>query len=124
VRSFSAIGVVLLVCVSFGLYYGVLRTKAQTRELEAVARAIAREEETIRVLRAEWSYLTQPERLQALARRHLKLTPPGPSQIAELGDLPFRKGAGAAMAGFAPAPRSAGRTPRHSPQLVGMAQQR
>ena len=90
IRFISAIGVALLALVSFGLYNGVYRVKAQERELEGLKTALTQEAEAVRVLKAEWSYLNQPDRLQALARRHLALAPTGASQITVLASLPLR----------------------------------
>jgi hypothetical protein len=90
IRSLSAVSVALLVLVSFELYNGVHRVKAQEQTLVSLKTQIAREAEAIRVLKAEWSYLNQPERLQALARRHLALAPTGASQIVVLTSLPIR----------------------------------
>ncbi|MBL9099066.1 MAG: septum formation initiator family protein [Alphaproteobacteria bacterium] len=90
IRSLSAISVALLVLVSFELYNGVHRVKAQEQTLASLKAQIAREAEAIRVLKAEWTYLNQPERLQALARRHLALAPTGASQIVVLTSLPLR----------------------------------
>lgn len=61
---------------------------AKVRRLEA---AIRFEEETMTVLRADWSVLTQPSRLQELADRYtaqLGLHPVEPYQFAELDELP------------------------------------
>jgi len=90
IRTLSAISVALLVLVSFELYNGVHRVKAQEQALVSMSAQIAREAEQIRVLKAEWSYLNQPDRLQALARRHLALAPTGASQIVVLTSLPIR----------------------------------
>ena len=89
-RFISAFGVTLLALVSFGLYNGVYRVKAQERELEALKTDLTREGEAIRVLKAEWSYLNQPDRLQTLARQHLALAPTGAAQITVLASLPLR----------------------------------
>jgi hypothetical protein len=89
-RTFSVVSVALLVLVSFELYNGVHRVKAKAQALAQVKSEIMREREAIRVLKAEWSYLNQPERLQALARRHLALAPTGASQIVVLTSLPVR----------------------------------
>ena len=43
---------------------------------------------TIRVLQAEWSYLNDPSRLEALARKHLPMGPASPSQIVGLDQVP------------------------------------
>jgi len=90
IRTVSIISVALLVLVSFELYNGVHRVKAQEQALVSMSAQIAREAEQIRVLKAEWSYLNQPDRLQALARRHLALAPTGASQIVVLTSLPIR----------------------------------
>ncbi|TWG64799.1 MULTISPECIES: hypothetical protein [unclassified Aminobacter] len=63
---------------------------AKIRKLET---AIRLEEEAIDVLKADWSLLTQPARLQKLADRYyddLQLVPIEPHQIAEFGELPER----------------------------------
>jgi cell division protein FtsL len=90
IRLLSAVGATLLILVSFGLYNGVYAAKAHERELQALRAEIAKEAEAIRVLKAEWSYLNQPERLQALARKHLALAPTNPNQIVVLASLPLR----------------------------------
>lgn len=90
IRTLSAISIALLVLVSFELYNGVHRVKAQEQALVSMSAQIAREAEQIRVLKAEWSYLNQPDRLQALARRHLALAPTGASQIVVLTSLPIK----------------------------------
>lgn len=90
IRMLSAVGATMLVLVSFGLYNGVYAAKAHERELQTLTTEISKEGEAIRVLKAEWSYLNQPERLQALARKHLALGPTGPSQIVVLASLPLR----------------------------------
>lgn len=56
---------------------------------------IAREQDAIRVLKAEWEYLNRPERLEKLAAEFLNLVPPSPDtmpddmleQAAELPDM-------------------------------------
>lgn len=49
---------------------------------------IRKENETIRVLQAEWSYLNQPDRLEKLSRQYLHLQPLQGRQFAKLGDIP------------------------------------
>lgn len=90
IRYLSAVSVALLALVCFELYNGVHRVKAQEQQIATLKSQIAREAEQIRVLKAEWSYLNQPERLQALSRRHLALAPTGAAQIVVLTSLPIR----------------------------------
>ncbi|MCB9982494.1 MAG: hypothetical protein H6861_02295 [Rhodospirillales bacterium] len=50
--------------------------------LEALERSAQREEEKIRMLKAEWEALNRPERLERLADEFLDLVPPTPDQMA------------------------------------------
>ena len=70
--------------------HGAEAELSKLRKLEA---AIRFEEETIDVLKADWSLLTQPARLQKLAetyRQELHLVPVEAHQIGELKELPPR----------------------------------
>lgn len=51
---------------------------------------ITRDRDSIHVLRAEWSYLNQPERLEGLSRRYLELQPLEGDQFSEFAALPMR----------------------------------
>lgn len=70
----------------------VYRVKYEsTRHAEQVAKIrleISREREAIGELQAEWARLNSPERLQALAERHLPLKPLAITQIHDLRNLP------------------------------------
>ena len=90
IRFAMFVAVTLLVLVSFELYNGVTRVKSAQKQLEDTKVLIAQEQEAIRVLKAEWSYLNQPERLQTLARQHLPLTPTAAAQIVSMASLPVR----------------------------------
>lgn len=50
---------------------------------------VAQEEQTIRVLRAEWDYLNRPDRLEALVKNKLEMVPATPDSVrSETADLP------------------------------------
>ena len=64
-----------------------------TQRVEQVAKLrteIRREHDAIAALRAEWSRLDNPARIQDLARRHLALKPVDSRQIDPLDNLPER----------------------------------
>ena len=64
-----------------------------TLQAEKVAKLrgeIRREQDTIANLRAEWSKLDRPDRIQDLARRHLTLKPIEARQFDTLDRLPER----------------------------------
>lgn len=81
----------LLACGS-GLY--LYQTKHKVHVLDAqidqVVHQTAQVREQTRVLRAEWTLLDQPDRLQQLAAQFLTLQPTKPSQFASAADLDSR----------------------------------
>jgi cell division protein FtsL len=68
--------------------------KYEVRDLEdqlaALESELVQSQESIHVLKAEWSYLNRPERLTDLAARYLDLVPMGPAQMTTLIDVPYR----------------------------------
>jgi hypothetical protein len=81
-----------LVCA---LGYGVFQVKYEVQEMESrivqLNRGIVGDQQAIHVLRAEWSYLNQPSRLEALNKRHLPLAPITAAQIGRIEDVPLRQ---------------------------------
>ncbi|HYH36915.1 MAG TPA: hypothetical protein VD860_01725 [Azospirillum sp.] len=61
----------------------------QNREeqLASLNRKIVAEQEAIQILKAEWSYLNDPSRLETLARTHLSLRPTDARQFVASADL-------------------------------------
>lgn len=72
-RVFNACLVLTALVSAFLLYRLEHATRAAERQIAAIERKIAAERETIKLLTAEWSSLTRPERLQRLAESHLGL---------------------------------------------------
>ncbi len=73
--------------------YGLYEVKWQVRELRdqnlLVEADMIKEKRALEVLAAEWAYLTRPERLEKLARKHLpELIPGNGTQVAEIQDFP------------------------------------
>ena len=65
----------------------VQKAREETAQLEG---KIAEEKESLRVLKAEWAYLNQPDRLEKLAAEHLDLVPTKGRQLARLDAIPER----------------------------------
>jgi hypothetical protein len=87
----------LNICVIVALVVAaayVYRIKFEsTRKAEQAARLnldIRREHDAVAALRAEWSRLDTPERIQELVRRHLALRPIETTQFDHLDRLPER----------------------------------
>jgi cell division protein FtsL len=80
----------LAVGLGAGLFYVKHEVQLLEEELQRLDRKILADQEAIHVLRAEWTYLNQPQRLAALSRRYLELAPPTTAQITTIDDLPLR----------------------------------
>jgi len=88
-RALNLLLIAVLAVLAVIVYDLKYRTEATEKALASREREIADQEEAIRVLRAEWSYLNQPDRLEALARRYLDLKPITPAELGEVADLPM-----------------------------------
>lgn len=90
----SRLSTLLLLALGLLAAVGVFVLKHEVQGLESelahVNAQIVQHQETLQVLRAEWSHQNQPARLEDLARRHLDLQPLTPEQVVRLEDLPFR----------------------------------
>jgi cell division protein FtsL len=78
------------VAVAFGNYQIKYDSQVKQSELSKIENRISAELQGIKVARAEWSYLTQPDRLQALASQHLDLDPVNPGQIVDESQVAIR----------------------------------
>lgn len=80
----------VLVIMSGGLLMDVSqRVQHVQRDIRHLDREIVREEENIRVLNAEWAYLNDPLRLEALVSAHLDLISPEAAQlISDMSVIP------------------------------------
>jgi cell division protein FtsL len=87
--------------VTYSLKHEAERSASRVARLHA---AIARERAQIALLKAEWSALSQPSRLQQLVERyqdHFQLEPFSVSQVATLDEIPLRPAAPEAAPGEA-----------------------
>lgn len=84
---------VLTAAFGFALYNLTYEVQRLETELRRTNKAMLAESDAIRVLQAEWSYLNEPGRLSALAKKHLHLAAVGGGRIKAVADLPARDGA-------------------------------
>ncbi len=86
---------VLAVTASAAFVFQVkYRSEAVAERVADLQRAVDEEREAISLLKAEWSYLIQPSRVQGLIERHqlrFELVPVSPEQIGTFADLPMRR---------------------------------
>ena len=75
--------ILLTVAVGVGLFLVKYRVQSLEAQLQTLDRNIAQDRERIHVLRAEWSHFNEPDRLRALAGRHLDMMPVQSEQVIE-----------------------------------------
>jgi cell division protein FtsL len=120
IRPSTCLLLILVLVTGFGLFKLKYAVQAQEDDLLRINRQIVADQEAIHVLRAEWSYLNQPARLEQMAKRHLPgLAPVASTQLGTLDALPMRPETPSAdvppqiasTTGAAPLPRPAPRLP-------------
>ena len=89
-RVVNTAAIMVTLALAFALYHVKYETQAEQKKIHNLTADLAVEQDAIQVLRAEWSLLNQPERLEQLVRRHTQLQPLAPAQIVTMADLPSR----------------------------------
>jgi hypothetical protein len=99
-RLFNILAVVLLIASAVYAYTIKYQTAYRYEQIAKTKIEIKAERDALAVLRAEWAYMTRPERLQQLADRYLPdLAPLQPPQIVAVTAIPERAAHGDAIAG-------------------------
>jgi cell division protein FtsL len=78
----------LAIAASVGLYHTSYRVHDLGLQLHNVNLAIEAEQRNIHVLKAEWVYLSNPEKIEVAAKKHLALRATSLQQIARVESLP------------------------------------
>lgn len=89
-RILNILVIAALVAAAAYVYKVKFESTRQAERLAKLQMEIRREQDMIASLRAEWSKLETPARIQELANRHLKLKPIDPRQFDALRNLPER----------------------------------
>jgi hypothetical protein len=91
IRLGTLFWLVLVSATGFAMFGVKYQVQALEDELARTNRAAASEEHELRVLEAEWAYLTRPETLEAMNRRFLSLGPIATKQLhITATDIPLR----------------------------------
>lgn len=93
-RFINIILLILIGVLTVFLYQLKYEARQLDRRAKELVQQISDERDTISVLKAEWSLLTEPERIQKLAKQHLGLKTINPKQIVThdwLNNLPEKK---------------------------------
>ena len=91
IRLGTLFWLVLVSATGFAMFGVKYQVQALEDELARTNRATATEEHELRVLQAEWAYLTRPETLGAMNRQFLSLGPLVTKQLhTTVSDIPLR----------------------------------
>lgn len=79
-----------LVALAYVIYHVKYEARGLDAEIASIGKKIDEERDAIAVLRAEWSLLNRPERIERLARKYLKLAPAKPLQLVTIDTVSDR----------------------------------
>ncbi len=88
VLNFVVIGALILAAAY--VYRIKFDATVQAERLAKIRGEVRRERDRIAALRAQWGELDNPARIEALAKRYLRLKPVAPTQFDSLDHLPDR----------------------------------
>ena len=91
IRLLNIVSFMMTVVLAVVLYTVKYDAQASIKRIKTLKVELRQEAETINILRAEWSYLNQPDRLQRLAKRYTELVPLSANQIVTVNNLPERR---------------------------------
>lgn len=86
-KLFNAVLVLAVLVSGFLLYSLEHSTRGLEREIAGIQRQILDSKENIKLLSAEWSSLSRPDRLQRLAEQHLHLETIKAQQVVKFEEL-------------------------------------
>ncbi|MER9297064.1 hypothetical protein NKI38_11320 [Mesorhizobium sp. M0621] len=92
-RTSDIVLIAVMVAAAAFTYKAKREAEEQLASVQKIHAQIRYEEDTIDLLKADWSLLTQPSRLQKLAelyKSQLELQPVSARQIVGIGDLPAK----------------------------------
>jgi cell division protein FtsL len=81
-----------LVALSLVMYDVKYDTREMEEKVASLRLGIRKERDSIAILRAEWSHLNSPERIERLARKHLGMAPVQGRQMMTFEQLAATRG--------------------------------
>jgi hypothetical protein len=115
IRASTALWAALVILVGYAMFQVKFEVAQQEEQLVRINQKIAENREQVRVLSAEWSFLTQPTRLDQLAHKYLDLVPIGTAQLGAIGTIPLRNPQPTPAPAVAPAASLAALSQRPTP---------
>ena len=89
-RFLNVVSIVALIASAVYAYSIKYETIWYAEQIAKLKNRVTREHGDLSALRAEWAYLTRPERIDALSNKYLDLQPMSLARIVKASDLPDR----------------------------------
>ncbi|MCF1503451.1 hypothetical protein [Afifella sp. H1R] len=92
-RVLNIVAIAAALIAAFSVFNLKYQAEGVAKEVAELQRRVDQEKESLSLLRAEWSVLNQPERVEELVSRHaeaLDLAPVEPAQLADPRQIPMR----------------------------------
>ncbi|MBL8669361.1 MAG: hypothetical protein JNK11_01805 [Alphaproteobacteria bacterium] len=80
----------IIIPAGFALYQVKFEVRALEEQLSDMNKQAQRDQDAIQVLRAEWSFLNEPKRIETLNQRHLGLGSKSANRMREIDSIPLR----------------------------------
>ncbi len=90
---FVLLSCLIIAMLGSGLYFAKLTVDEQYRTLKKLEQEISSQTEHNYVLKAEWTFLTRPERLLRLSNSLLGMNSITPERILPISSIPMRRSA-------------------------------
>ena len=90
IRLVNLAAILITLTASYALYRVKYEATDYSRQVTGLREEIAAERDLINVLKAEWSYLNEPQRIQRLADQYLELQALDARQIVTFQELSER----------------------------------
>lgn len=81
--------IVFILPLALGLFYVKHVVENTENDLAQLEDQINSDQDEIHVLKAEWIYLSRPDRIKKLASQYLDLQPTDSKQIADINSIPM-----------------------------------
>ncbi|MBI2233834.1 MAG: energy transducer TonB [Micavibrio aeruginosavorus] len=85
IRISTIVTLMMAVGAGFVLFQTSQNVQRAEDRLHDVREALSKEQGTVRVLETEWDYLNRPDRIEDLARQHLKMSSPDLAALVKDG---------------------------------------
>lgn len=90
-RNFLILLILITAGFTLTIYQVEQKVKETKKQITTLSEEIKKDSEDIRVLRAEYAYLSQPKRIEEIARVNLKMDSLTDEDIKKIRNIPRRK---------------------------------